>query len=174
MEQQMKVRWVTKVRWMKKGAQAIYTFSPAIKTRYIPSEELMLTDYHMSMLEENIAKFRAADTNLREKIIQDTADGIKRTWTEGLQFDMDAVITVREPSVIFKLVYSQILLAYSPIPVQQGQTGADQKCLRTPKMDVLWRLDSHAPTRNRQVSAKAFETQVGIDGIPPQLQNCSP
>jgi hypothetical protein len=126
------------------------------------------------MLEDIVADFRAADTNSREEMIQDAADNIKCTWTEGVEFDMDAVITVRELSVIFKSGYSQILLAYSPIPVRQGQTGADQKCLRNAQMVVLWRPDSHAPTRNRQVSAKAFESQAGIDGIPPQLQNCSP
>ena len=66
--------------------------------QFISSKELVLTSYHMSMLERNATKFQAADTNCWEQIIQDTANNIKDTWIEGMEFDRDAMIKVSELS----------------------------------------------------------------------------
>ena len=65
---------------------------------FISSEELVLTGFHMSMLERNAAKFQAADTSCWEQIIQDAANKIKDTWIEGVEFDRDAVIKASEHS----------------------------------------------------------------------------
>lgn len=70
------------------------------------------------MLEKCIPKFRAADTNHRENIIQQAADRIKGTWTEDIEFDEDTVLSVCELSA--NLDYSDIFVAYSCISVRQS------------------------------------------------------
>ena len=62
---------------------------------FIYSKELVLTGFHMSMLERNAAKFWAADTSW-EQIIQDAVNKIKDTWIEGVEFDRDAMIKANE------------------------------------------------------------------------------
>jgi hypothetical protein len=51
------------------------------------------------MLDRYITKFRAADPNLRERIVEEAADSIENTWAEDPEFDRDAVTNVRESSV---------------------------------------------------------------------------
>jgi len=62
--------------------------------QYFSRQDISLTDEHISMLEKCMPKFRAADTKLREKIVQQAADRIKRTWKEGMEFDRDTVLSV--------------------------------------------------------------------------------
>ena len=85
-----------------------------LKVQCISSQEIVLTDQHMSMLERLIPKFRNADTNSREKIIKSAADHIKGMWTEETRFDRDAVISVCDLSG--ELGYSHVFLAYSRTP----------------------------------------------------------
>lgn len=59
-------------------------------------------DRHIKILERYIPKFRAANTNLREKIIEKAANSIERAWGEDVEFDRDAVINVCEFSVTVK------------------------------------------------------------------------
>jgi hypothetical protein len=66
------------------------------------SQEIALTDRHIKILEKYIAKFRAADTNLREKLIEEATDSIERAWGEDVEFDRDVVINVCEFSVTVK------------------------------------------------------------------------
>ena len=65
---------------------------------FISSKKLVLTGFHMSMLERNATKFQAAITSCWKHIIQDTANKIKDTWIEGVEFNRDAVIKVSEHS----------------------------------------------------------------------------
>jgi hypothetical protein len=74
------------------------------------------------MLDRHVAKFRAADTKRREKIVKNAAEYIKSTWAEGAEFNRDAVKTACELSDKFTLGYSHILLAYSRIHVRQSKT----------------------------------------------------
>jgi hypothetical protein len=66
----------------------------------MPSQKVVLTGEHISILERYSNKFRTANPSAREKIIKGAADRIKRTWT-GDMFDRDAVISVRELSAIW-------------------------------------------------------------------------
>jgi hypothetical protein len=68
------------------------------------------------MLDRQLPKFRAADTNCQEDMVEEAADNIGRLWTEEIEFDRDSVINVRELSA--KLGHSQIFLAYSPTSVR--------------------------------------------------------
>jgi hypothetical protein len=75
----------------------------------------------MSILERHAPKFRAADTDGREKIVETAADYIERNWREDAEFDRDTIISVCHLSP--KLGHSQILLVYSQTSVWQTQTG---------------------------------------------------
>ena len=46
----------------------------------------------------HVTKFRAADTNSREKIIKEAAGKLKNAWREGVEFDSEVVISVCELS----------------------------------------------------------------------------
>ena len=72
----------------------------------VSSEEIVLADGYISMLERYIPKFRAANTSRRENIIEEAADQIKGTWTEDIEFDRDTIINVCElpPSCILRLL----------------------------------------------------------------------
>lgn len=54
----------------------------------------------MSMLERWSPKFRAADADLREELIEEAADKIKNAWRENVEFDRGAVISVCRLSTI--------------------------------------------------------------------------
>jgi len=58
-------------------------------------------DECISMLERYIPKFRAADPNSWENIVEEAADHIKSTWTEDTEFDRGAIISVCEFSAKF-------------------------------------------------------------------------
>lgn len=60
------------------------------------SQEIVLTDQHINLLERYIPKFRAADTNFRERIVEEAADTIERAWREDVEFDRDVIINVCE------------------------------------------------------------------------------
>lgn len=95
----------------------------------------MLTDGHISMLERLMPKFRAADANVRVKLVQETADNIGNAWAEDVEFDRDIVISVCQISD--KLGYSQPFLAYSPVSLWQIKTRIKEIGIRNPNMDVL-------------------------------------
>lgn len=48
----------------------------------------------MSMLEKWVAKFRAADADRQEEIVEEAADQIKNAWREDLEFDREMVTSV--------------------------------------------------------------------------------
>jgi hypothetical protein len=48
----------------------------------------------MSMLEQLMAKFQAADTKGREEVVANAADTIERTWTGDIGFNRGAMIHV--------------------------------------------------------------------------------
>jgi hypothetical protein len=52
----------------------------------------------MSMLERWGAKFRAADADRREEIVEEAADQIKNTWRDDVGFNRGTVISVRRLS----------------------------------------------------------------------------
>ena len=83
---------------MTNSKHAIYLLNPAIKAQHVSSQEIELTDHQMSILKGHVAKFRAADTSHREKIITEAAGKLKNAWREGMVFDSEAVISVRELS----------------------------------------------------------------------------
>jgi hypothetical protein len=83
---------------MMNGKHAIYLLSSAIKVQCISSHEIELSDHQMSILRGHVAKFRAVDTNSREKIIKEAAGKLKNTWREGVEFDSEVVISVCELS----------------------------------------------------------------------------
>jgi hypothetical protein len=78
----------------------------------------VLTDKDMSMLEKCIPRFRAADPNRRENIVEKAADRIKSTWTVDIEFDRDTVISVCELSA--KLDCAEIFLAYSRVSIRHS------------------------------------------------------
>jgi hypothetical protein len=80
------------------GKHGIYLLSSAIKPHSVSSQEFELTDHQTSILRRHVARFRAADTNRREKIITEAAGKLKNDWREGVEFDNEVVISVREPS----------------------------------------------------------------------------
>jgi len=53
-----------------------------LKVQCDSSEEIVLTDEHMSMLKPWLAKFRAANPGNRVKIINDAAAYIQMKWTQ--------------------------------------------------------------------------------------------
>ena len=86
-----------------KGKHAIYLLSSAIKVQCVSSQEIELSDHQMSILRGHVAKFRAADTNSREKIIQEAAGKLENAWREGVEFDSEVVISVCELSSEVKI-----------------------------------------------------------------------
>ena len=58
----------------------------------------MLADEDIKMLERWGVRFQAANTNHREKMIEEAADCIKRSWTEDVEFDRGKVIAVHRLS----------------------------------------------------------------------------
>jgi hypothetical protein len=86
------------------------------------------------MLERLMPKFRAADANLRVKMVQDTADNIRNAWAEDVEFDRDIVISVCQLSD--KLDYSQPFLACSPVSLWEIE-GIEEIGIPNPNMDVL-------------------------------------
>jgi hypothetical protein len=66
--------------------------------QFLSSSDITLADEDIKMLERWGVKFRAANANRREKMIEDAADRIERTWTEDAEFDRGKVITVRRLS----------------------------------------------------------------------------
>lgn len=52
----------------------------------------MLTGGHISMLKRQVSKFRAANPNCRENIIEEAADNIESIWTEDVEFNRDTMI----------------------------------------------------------------------------------
>jgi hypothetical protein len=83
---------------MTNSKHAIYLLSSAIKVQCISSQEIELTDQQTSILRRHVTKFRAADTNSREKIIKEAAGKLKNAWREDVEFDSEVVISVSEPS----------------------------------------------------------------------------
>ena len=89
-----------------------------LKSRRDSSQEIALTDDHVSMLERRTAKFRGATPQDREKMVSAAADRIKEIWREHVEFDRETVIGVCAPSA--KLGFSHVFLAYSRISVWQN------------------------------------------------------
>jgi hypothetical protein len=77
---------------------AIYLMSSAIKAQCVSRQEIELTDHQISILRKHVPKFRAADTNHQEEIIKEAAGKLKNAWREGVEFDSEVVISVRELS----------------------------------------------------------------------------
>jgi len=65
-----------------------------LKAQSVSSQEIVLADGYISMLERYIPKFRAADTKCQKDMVEEAADRIKATWTEDTEFDRDTVISV--------------------------------------------------------------------------------
>jgi hypothetical protein len=86
-----------------------------LKVQCISSQEIVLTDQHISILEGLIPVFRTANTNGHEKIIKSAANHIKGIWTEETGFNRDAVISICDLSG--ELGYSHVFLAYSQMLV---------------------------------------------------------
>jgi hypothetical protein len=99
-----------------------------LKSRRDSSQEIALTDEHISILERRTAKFRGASPKDREKMVSAAADRIKETWREDVEFDRDAVISVCALSANWAfLIY--IFLAYSQISVWQNKTAVKVICV---------------------------------------------
>ena len=81
-----------------------------LKAQCDSSEEIALTDEHMTMLKPWFIKFRGANPDNQDKIIKEAANCIQRTWTEDTEFDQDSMINVCDLSA--NLNYAQIFLAY--------------------------------------------------------------
>lgn len=86
-----------------------------MKAQHLSSGETALTDWQISLLEDFVKQFRAAKPDCHEKIIKNAVVCIKSAWAEDVEFDGETVESVRELSV--KICYSQMILAYSHIPV---------------------------------------------------------
>ena len=69
-----------------------------MKEKRISSQEIVLTDEYMSMLERCTTKFKHTDTDRQEKIVKQAANNIKKTWQEDTEFNREATINVCEPS----------------------------------------------------------------------------
>jgi hypothetical protein len=87
-----------------------------LKAKHGFSQQFVLTDEHTSMLDRKGPKFRSANPDNREKIVEEAADAIERTWAEDMEFDRDTVINVCE--FFSNLGHSQAFLAYSPASVR--------------------------------------------------------
>ncbi len=65
-----------------------------LKSQRDSSQQIALTDEHISMLERRAAKFRGADPKDREKIVTAAADHIEKNWRGDVEFHRDTVISV--------------------------------------------------------------------------------
>jgi len=86
-----------------------------LKEKSDSSQELELTDDHMSFLEGLVSKFQAADSDNREKIVKNATKHIKRIWEEDTAFDKNIMKSVCDLSAT--LDHSHILLAYLRVSV---------------------------------------------------------
>jgi hypothetical protein len=96
---------------------AINSRTPPLTGQNLSSQEIALTDEHFGILENCAAKFKAGDTEGREKIIRQAAVLIKRSWREDVEFDRDTVMKVCDLSA--KIGYSHTFPAHSPTYVWQ-------------------------------------------------------
>jgi len=53
-----------------------------------------LTDEQISMLDEQVNEFQAANYESREQIVQDILESFESTWTHNIDFHEAAVTTV--------------------------------------------------------------------------------
>jgi hypothetical protein len=60
----------------------------------VRSSEIVLTDEHVNILEKWGNRFRTADPDRREEIVEEAADQIKNAWREDVEFDRGMVISV--------------------------------------------------------------------------------
>jgi len=74
-------------------------------------------------LDARFEEFLAAEYEDREKIVMESLESFKRAWPRRVAFDAAGKKTVR--AKLATLGCSHIFLAYSPAPLQQGQTSAE-------------------------------------------------
>jgi len=94
---------------------------------------VVLTDEQISALDGQVDEFRAAGYRFRERIARDFLHSFKNAYPQGIKFDEVTIETVCAPSAA--LGYSYTLLAYSPASLWQNQTGNEQTCSQTSKLD---------------------------------------
>ena len=70
------------------------------------------------MLDWSGAMFQAANPTNQEKMVREAANHVKETWSEGVEFNRAAVISVRD--LFPKLGYSHPSAAYSRTPIWQS------------------------------------------------------
>ena len=99
-----------------------------------PSQNIALTDEHVEMLDRSGAQFRAANPTKREKMIIEAANHVEETWSESVEFNRAAIISVRDLSA--KLGYSHLSIAYSQTLTWQGQAAIEEINIPNPKMDI--------------------------------------
>jgi len=64
---------------------------PQIEDITFSRPELTLTDEHISIVNDRLAEFKAADLEARNRIIQKAAERIKRGWNEEVAFDRERI-----------------------------------------------------------------------------------
>jgi hypothetical protein len=74
-------------------------------------------DEHIEMLDRSGAQFQAANPTNWEKMIIEAANHIESTWSESVEFNRAAMISIRDLSA--KLGYSHLSIAYLQTPIWQ-------------------------------------------------------
>jgi hypothetical protein len=82
------------------------------------SQETALTEENIRILDRWVPKFRGANLNRREKIVEEIADRIESRRAEGIELGRDTLIDVCDFSA--KLDNSHTFLAYSRISVRKS------------------------------------------------------
>ena len=86
------------------------------------------------MLEKCVAKFRAADTNRRGKMVEKAVDSIESKWKGNAEFNRDKVTSVCELSA--KLAHSQTFLACFQASVWKCETKTKETNIRKEGMEL--------------------------------------
>ena len=86
------------------------------------------------MLDRSGAQFRAANPTKWEKMIIEAANHVEETWSESVEFNRAAVISVHDLSA--KLGYSHLSIAYSRTLTWQGQVVIEEINIPNLKMDI--------------------------------------
>ena len=117
--------------YIKLGAYASCSLNPMDWKSRVSRPGAALTDEQIGELNECVDKFRAADYEAWEEIVEDFLGSFKSTCSWCIRFDMVIVKTVRAPLVT--LGCSHIYLAYLPTPLWRGQTSNEEICSESPK-----------------------------------------
>lgn len=96
--------------------------------------EVALSDDQVSALDECMEEFNAGDRKARTALVQEIFDDFAKTWPRDTR--KIGEVGMKDVCAPFAtLGCSDMLLAYSPVPLLQKTTGNERICFKPPNSD---------------------------------------